>query len=164
METAYIGIGSNMGDPRGNCLDAIDRIGRIDDCRVISVSGLYLTEPVGIKEQEWYINSVVSMSTGVSAPDLLNRLLGIESDMGRIRTVKWGPRVIDLDILIFGQDIIDDEAIKVPHPMMHMRRFVMAPMADIAPDLVHPELGKTMIELLREIPGNDQAVKRLEGT
>jgi len=164
METAFIGIGSNMGDPRGNCLDAIDRIGRIDDCRIISVSGLYLSEPVGIREQEWYMNCAVSVSTGLPARDLLNSLLGIEADMGRVRTVKWGPRIIDLDILVFGQDIINNEVLNVPHPMMHIRRFVMVPMAEIAPELVHPALGKTMIELLREIPGKDQAIKRMEGT
>lgn len=163
METAYIGIGSNMGDPRGNCLDAIDRIGRIEDCRIISVSDLYVTEPVGDREQEWYTNCVAAISTELPARDLLKRLLGIEADMGRVRTVKWGPRIIDLDILLYGQYLINDEDLKVPHPMMHMRRFVMAPMSDIANDLVHPVLGKAMIELLRELPENDQAVIRLEG-
>jgi 2-amino-4-hydroxy-6-hydroxymethyldihydropteridine diphosphokinase len=163
MKTAYIGIGSNMDDPRRNCLDALDRMGRIDDCRIISVSGLYLTEPVGVKTREWYINGAVSISTGLSAYDLIRKLLDIEKDMGRVRTIKWGPRIIDLDILLFGRDIINDKILTVPHPMMHLRRFVMAPMADLAPDLMHPVLERTMIELYREIPPDNQVIKRVEG-
>jgi 2-amino-4-hydroxy-6-hydroxymethyldihydropteridine diphosphokinase len=161
MKTAFIGIGSNMSDPHRNCLDAVDRIGRIDKCEIISVSSLYLTEPVGVQDQEWYVNSAVSIATGLSARDLMKRLLEIEADMGRVRTTKWGPRVIDLDILLFGQDIIDDILVKVPHPMMHLRKFVMAPMAELAPDLMHPVLGKTIIELFKEISDDGQIVKRV---
>lgn len=164
MKTAFIGIGSNMSDPHRNCLDAVDRIGRIDNCEIISVSSFYLTEPVGVQVQEWYINGAVSVSTGLSARDLMKRLLDIETDMGRVRTTKWGPRVIDLDILLFGHDIIDDIIVKVPHPLMHLRRFVMAPMSELAPDLMHPVLGKTVMGLLKEIPDDGQTVKRLEGT
>jgi len=163
MKTAYIGIGSNIGDPRRNCLDAIDRIGKIDACEIISVSSLYVTEPVGVSGQEWYINGAVSISTCLSAFDLIKRLLDIEADMGRVRKTRWGPRIIDLDILLFEQDIINDKILTVPHPMMHLRRFVMAPMTDLAPDIMHPVLGKTMIELFQEIPGCDQVIKRVEG-
>jgi 2-amino-4-hydroxy-6-hydroxymethyldihydropteridine diphosphokinase len=164
MKKAYIGIGSNMADPHRNCLEAVERIGRIEGCTITSVSGLYLTEPVGVKAQEWYINGAVGISTGLSPFDLIRKLLDIEEDMGRVRTMKWGPRIIDLDILLFGQDIINDNVLTVPHPVMHLRRFVMAPMADLAPDLMHPVLGKTMIELYREIPPDDQVIKRVEGT
>jgi len=164
MKTVYIGIGSNMGDPSRNCLDAIDRIGRIDGCEIIRQSRLYLTEPVGVKAQEWYINGAVSLSTVLPGLDLIKRLLDIETDMGRVRTMKWGPRVIDLDMLLYGQDIINDKFLTIPHPLMHMRRFVMAPMTELAPDLMHPVLGKTMIELYREMPPDGQAVKRVEGT
>jgi 2-amino-4-hydroxy-6-hydroxymethyldihydropteridine diphosphokinase len=164
MKTAYIGIGSNLADPRRNCLEAIERIGRIEGCNITSVSGLYLTEPVGVKAQEWYINGAVSVSTGLSPFDLISRLLDIEAEMGRVRTMKWGPRVIDLDILLFGQDIINEKVLTVPHPMMHLRRFVMAPMADLAPDLMHPVLGKTMVELYMEIAPDGQVIKHVEGT
>jgi 2-amino-4-hydroxy-6-hydroxymethyldihydropteridine diphosphokinase len=163
MSMAYIGIGSNMGDPRGNCLDALDRIGKIEGCEIISVSSLYLTEPVGVDAQEWYVNGAVSISTKLTARDLMNHLLAIEADMGRVRTLKWGPRVIDLDVLLFGREIIDDIIVTVPHPLMHLRRFVMAPMADLAPDLIHPVLKRTIMELFREIPENDQVITRLEG-
>ncbi len=163
MKTAYIGIGSNMADPRGNCLEAVKKIGGIGGCRVESVSALYLTEPVGVRDQEWYVNGALCLSTGLSPFDLIGRLLEIEADMGRVRTMKWGPRIIDLDILLFGQDIINDAALTVPHPMMHLRRFVMAPMVDLAPDLMHPVLLKTMIELYRELPQDGQVIKRVEG-
>ena len=164
MKTSYIGIGSNMGDPRRNCLDSIAKIDKLDDCEVTSVSSLYLTEPIGVTGQEWYINGAVSVSTGLSPFEMIERLFEIEGRMGRVREKRWGPRIIDLDILLFGQDIINRDTLKVPHPMMHMRRFVMAPMAEIAPDLIHPILGKSMVELLRAIPGDDQVIKRVEGT
>jgi 2-amino-4-hydroxy-6-hydroxymethyldihydropteridine diphosphokinase len=162
MKTAYIGIGSNVGDSQRNCHEAIERIGASDGCRVISASAFYLTEPVGNKNQEWYVNGVVSISTAMRARDLLNALLQVEANMGRVRTVKWGPRIIDLDILLFGQDIIDEIDLKIPHPMMHLRKFVMAPVAEIAPEIIHPVLGKTMTELLMEIAENSQVIKRLE--
>jgi 2-amino-4-hydroxy-6-hydroxymethyldihydropteridine diphosphokinase len=162
MKTAYIGIGSNIGDSQRNCHEAVERIGASDGCRVISVSSLYLTEPLGVEAQEWYINGVVSISTAMPARDLLKSLLQIEADMGRVRTVKWGPRVIDLDILLLGQDIVDETAVKIPHPMMHLRKFVMAPMADLAPEVVHPVLRKTMTELFMEIADGGEIIKKLE--
>jgi 2-amino-4-hydroxy-6-hydroxymethyldihydropteridine diphosphokinase len=162
MKIAYIGIGSNMGDSQRNCREAIERTGALDECSVISVSSFYFTEPVGVKAQEWYVNGAVSVSTTMSAQDLLKALLQVELHMGRIRLEKWGPRVIDLDLLLYGQDIIDETDIKVPHPLMHMRKFVMAPMSELAPDLIHPLFGKSMMELLKEIEVNNQAIKRLE--
>jgi 2-amino-4-hydroxy-6-hydroxymethyldihydropteridine diphosphokinase len=164
MEQVYVGIGSNMADPQGRCLEAVKRIGILENCKITSVSGLYLTEPVGVKAQDWFINCVACFSTDFSPFELLRKLLDIESDMGRVRTVKWGPRVIDLDILLFGKEVINDNILTVPHPMMQFRRFVMAPMADVAPDLLHPVLGKTMLEIYREIPPDEQAVRRVEGT
>jgi 2-amino-4-hydroxy-6-hydroxymethyldihydropteridine diphosphokinase len=160
MKTAYIGIGSNIGDPQRNCHEAIEKIAAIDGFRVISVSSFYLTEPVGVKTQEWYINGVVSISTAMPVHDLLNSLLQIEANMGRVRNVKWGPRIIDLDILLFGQDIIDEKDLKIPHPMMHLRKFVMAPIAELAPEIVHPVLGKTMTELLMDITESSQVIKK----
>jgi 2-amino-4-hydroxy-6-hydroxymethyldihydropteridine diphosphokinase len=164
MKTVYIGIGSNLGDPIQNCLDAVDRIGKIPDCNIIGVSKLYQTQPVGVEGQGWYVNAVVSISTGISARDLIERLLDIEAGMGRTRERgRWEPRIIDLDILLFGQEIIHEEDLIVPHPRMHERRFVLSPMADLEPDLIHPSLGKTMTELLQEIPEDGQVVKSIEG-
>lgn len=161
MKSAYIGIGSNQGDARGNCLITLDRMEEIPGCKVTGLSDFYLTEPQGVKGQEWYVNGVVAMSVGISAQALMKSLLDIEAGMGRMRKERWGPRIIDLDILLFGQEIMKEENIKIPHPRMHERRFVIAPMVDLAPNLVHPSFGKTMAELLQSIPENGQVVKRL---
>ena len=147
-KTGYIGIGSNLGDKRDNCLKAIDRINELPGCRVMAQSGFYLTEPVGVKGQDWYLNCVIALSTDMLAQDLLKRLLAIEADMGRERKGRWDPRLIDLDILLFGNEVIDEKGLQVPHPLMHLRRFVLVPMVFLAPNLIHPVLGKTMVELL----------------
>jgi 2-amino-4-hydroxy-6-hydroxymethyldihydropteridine diphosphokinase len=147
-KTGYIGIGSNLGDKRDNCLKAIDRINELPGCRVMAQSGFYLTEPVGVKGQDWYLNCVIALSTDMSAQNLLKRLLAIEADMGRERKGRWDPRLIDLDILLFGNEVIDEKGLQVPHPLMHLRRFVLVPMVFLAPNLIHPVLGKTMVELL----------------
>lgn len=162
MKTAYIGIGSNLGDPENNCLEAVDRIGRIPSCKVTRVSRMYRTEPVGVNGQEWYLNCVAEISSGISAKRLMERLLAIEKDMGRVREGgRWQARIIDLDILMFGMELIHEDNLTVPHPLMHRRRFVIVPMVDLAPDLIHPSLGKSMSELLQEIPGDGQEVKPL---
>jgi len=160
MKTAYIGIGSNLGDPRRNCLEAVDRIGQIPDCTVVGLSKLYCTEPVGVEGQGWYVNGVVAISTDMSPRDLMDRLLAIEVDMGRVREGKrWEARVIDLDLLLFDKEIVNEWNLTVPHPLMHKRRFVMTPMVDLAPDLTHPSLGKSMLELLQTVPEDGQVVK-----
>ena len=164
MKTVYIGIGSNLGDPGKNCLEAINRIGMIPECSILGVSNLYRTEPVGVEFQGWFINGIVALSTSLSSRDLLERLLAIETHMGRVRRGgRWEPRVIDIDILLYGRDIINEEKLFIPHPFMHERRFVLIPMLDLAPDLEHPLLGKSMTELLREIPEDGQVVKPIEG-
>ncbi len=164
MKTAYIGIGSNLGNPEKNCLEAVDRIGRIPSCKVTKVSRLYRTEPVGVDRQEWYVNCVAEISTGISAKKLMKRMLAIEKDMGRVREGgRWQARIIDLDILLFGREHIHEDNLTVPHPLMHRRRFVMAPMADLVPDLDHPSVGKSMSELLQEIPKDGQDVEPLGG-
>jgi 2-amino-4-hydroxy-6-hydroxymethyldihydropteridine diphosphokinase len=164
METAYIGIGSNLGNPERNCLEAIDKIGQIPNCEVVRVSKLYRTEPVGVDGQGWYVNCVAAISTGMFPQALMERLLAIEEDMGRVRDGRrWLARVIDLDILLYGREIIHEKNLTVPHPLMHRRRFVMNPMADLAPDLTHPSLGKSMSELLQDIPEDGQFVKPMGG-
>ncbi len=160
MNTVYIGVGSNLGDPQRNCLEAILRIGLIPECKITGLSHLYRTEPVGIKEQDWYVNGVVALSTGMEPRQLLGRLLLIEKDMGRVRHGEtWEARIIDLDILLFDAQIIHENDLTVPHPLMHTRRFVMIPMAQLAPQLRHPSLAKTMAELLETIPLDGQLVE-----
>lgn len=162
MITSYIGIGSNLGDRQGYCLRAVEMIRGIGGCDLIGCSGWYLTRPLGVEDQDWYMNGVVSLSAGISAQDLLKQLLGIERDLGRVRTLRWGPRVIDLDILLYGEKIIQEESLRVPHPRMHLRRFVLVPLARLAPDLVHPSLGATVAELLEGLPEDGQEVLALE--
>jgi 2-amino-4-hydroxy-6-hydroxymethyldihydropteridine diphosphokinase len=162
MTTAYIGIGSNLRDKRRNCLRAVEMIEQISGCDLTGSSDWYLTKPVGVKGQEWYVNGVVSISTKVAPRDLMRRLLSIESDMGRVRTRRWEPRIIDLDILLYGRKIINEEDLRVPHPLMHLRKFVLVPLVQLAPDLIHPSLGVTMAELLGEMQDNGQEVLALE--
>ncbi len=158
MKTAYIGVGSNLGDKINNCLEAVVRIDEISGCRVTAQSDFYRTQPVGVKGQDWYVNGVIVLSADIPARDLLKGLLAIEVDMGRERKRKWDSRIIDLDILLFGEEVISEKGLQVPHPLMHLRRFVLAPMVSLAPDLVHPVLKKSMAELLVDSPTKDQSV------
>ena len=161
-DTAHIGIGSNLGDKLNNCLKAIDLIDRTPGCSVEARSRFFRTEPVGVEGQAWYVNGGISLSTRLSAQDLLKALQAVEADMGRERKDKWASRTIDLDILFFGESVFDRKALRVPHPLMHLRRFVLVPMAQLVPDLKHPVLGKTMVELLDLLAGEKQTVIRLE--
>ena len=158
MTTAYIGIGSNLGEKHKNCFKAIEMIGQIPGCKTIKQSDLYLTKPVGVEDQDWYVNGVITLRTDLSPQDLLHHLMSIEAKMGRVRRERWESRIIDLDILFFGQEIIYEENLTVPHPRLHLRRFVLIPMTQIAPDLIHPSLGLTMAELSEKCPENGQVV------
>ncbi|UCB50645.1 MAG: 2-amino-4-hydroxy-6-hydroxymethyldihydropteridine diphosphokinase [Deltaproteobacteria bacterium] len=160
--TAYIGIGSNLEDKRHNCLTAVERVEQIPGSALTGRSDWYLTRPVGVKGQDWYVNGVVSISTKIPPRDLLGRLLAIESDMGRVRRKRWESRIIDLDILLYGHEIIKEEDLTVPHPLMHLRKFVLVPLVQLAPDLIHPSLGVTIAELLRRMTNNGQEVIPLE--
>jgi 2-amino-4-hydroxy-6-hydroxymethyldihydropteridine diphosphokinase len=154
----FIGIGSNLGDKVGNCRRAVEVILADGRNRTVQCSPLYQTEPVGEKEQDWFINGVSCMETSMEPAELLEFLLGIEKMMGRVRRERWGPRVIDLDILIFGQEVINKEGLQIPHPRLHERRFVLVPLRDIAPDLMHPLLGKTISQILAELPGGEKVL------
>jgi len=156
---AFIGIGSNAGDPASSCLESIDRISAIADARVTKRSSLYWTEPVGVKSQEWFVNCAIEVEMSYSAATLLRLLQKIENDMGRIRYERWGPRTIDLDILFYGQESINDSDLIIPHPELHKRRFVLVPMYEIAPYVIHPRYGISIRGLLERL--EDQAVVEL---
>ncbi len=137
----YIGIGSNLGNTLQNCKYAIVILSRIDGVNQIRASSFYKTEPVGIEKQNYFINAVVEIITTLSARDLLTALRRIERDMGRKKEIKGGPRIIDLDLLFYGQDVIQEADLVVPHPEIHKRRFVLEPLYEIASYFIHPVFG-----------------------
>jgi len=163
VTAVFISIGSNIGDKTGYCLSALDRMDRIPGCTVKARSSLYRTEPVGVEGQDWYVNGVAELEVELTARVLLDRLLAIEKEMGRERRKKWDSRTLDLDILLFGSQAIHEKDLIVPHPLMHERRFVLAPLTELAPDLIHPVLGKTITELLEKVPDDGQQVMPLKG-
>ncbi len=158
-EVVYLSLGSNLGQRRELLLAAIERLRRVG--RVVSVSSVYETQPVGVADQPWFLNCAVAVESKHPPEQLLNEILAIERDMGRERTRKKGPRKIDLDILLFGERVVDSPELIIPHPAMHQRRFVLEPLAEIAPQACHPLLKKTVRELLAEFD-DGQTVRRIE--
>jgi 2-amino-4-hydroxy-6-hydroxymethyldihydropteridine diphosphokinase len=146
---AFIGIGSNLGDRKANYFEALDRIQKLPGTHIVKQSSLYESEPLG-DAKTWFVNAVIEIETESSAEDLLKRLKGIEATMGRkrVRGKRWGSRIIDLDILFFNGEIINKRNLKVPHPELHNRRFVLAPLSELAPQMIHPKLAVSVSELL----------------
>jgi 2-amino-4-hydroxy-6-hydroxymethyldihydropteridine diphosphokinase len=157
----FIGLGSNIADPVSNCLESVDRIAAFSRSKVLKRSSLYWTEPVGMTEQEWFVNAVVEIETKYRASTLLEILQKIEDDMGRVRNERWGPRIIDLDILLYGQEIISEGDLIVPHPELHKRRFVLVPLCEIASYVIHPSYGVSMKGLLDRLDDTN-AVELIE--
>ena len=158
-KTAYIGLGSNIGDRAENLKRAIDFLKAKEGLEVKKGSSYYETEPVGFKEQGWFLNAVAEVETSLSPEGILRVCQEIEDEMGRKRGVRGGPRIIDLDILLYGDSIVDREDLKIPHPLMHNRKFVLVPLVEIAPEVIHPVLKKTVSSLLRELQ-DEQQVRR----
>jgi len=148
--TAYIGAGSNIGDRKGNLDNAINMLRKTSGIEVTAVSSYIDTAPVGYKEQPDFLNAALEIETYLTAYDLLGVCSGIERELKRERTIRWGPRTIDLDILLFGDIIMEDELLVIPHPRMHEREFVLIPMCEIASEAIHPVLKKTVGELYEE--------------
>jgi 2-amino-4-hydroxy-6-hydroxymethyldihydropteridine diphosphokinase len=150
---AYIALGANLGDRAGNIRTAVEKLGATQGLEIGARSSLLENPAVGGPvDSPAFLNGVVSIHTTLAPEALLARLLEIESQMGRRRRERWEPRVIDLDLLIYGEQIVDTPGLTLPHPRLHQRRFVLAPLAEIAPSLVHPQFGKTIARLLDELP------------
>jgi 2-amino-4-hydroxy-6-hydroxymethyldihydropteridine diphosphokinase len=148
-KVAHLGLGANENSPHERCVEAIRRLSLISRIRLVECSPFYRTEPVGEMQQDWFINAALEIRTTLSPYELLAVLQETEKDMGRVRTAKNGPRVIDLDILLYNQDIMSDEArLIIPHPELHKRKFVLIPMNDIASYVIHPAFGVSMKGLL----------------
>ena len=153
---AYIGLGSNIGNRKENCLKALELLGSA--ARVRKVSSFYCTEPVGYREQEDFINAVAELETGFSPHELLVACRAIEEELGRTRPFPWGPRTIDLDILLYGDAVIEMPDLTIPHPLMATRRFVLIPLCEIAPLIIHPISKKTAQRLLHELEDTSRVV------
>lgn len=149
-----------MGDALENCRNAIVRLSCIRETQLTGASSFYKSEPVGIENQAWFVNAVVEIKTRLAAREILQLLQKIEDEMGRKRDVKGGPRVIDLDLLFYGQDIIDDADLTVPHPEIHKRRFVLEPLSEIASYFIHPAFGVS-IRGLKDRLGDKKVVEYL---
>lgn len=150
MPIAYISIGSNLGDREENCLKAV-RLLSEKGVTVRKRSSLYETEPWGVEDQPRFINMAIEVETEMKPLNLLEMLKIIESEVGRKETYRWGPRIIDLDILLYNELVMAGPDLRIPHPHMHERDFVLRPLAEIAPDTLHPVLKKTVRELLSDI-------------
>jgi 2-amino-4-hydroxy-6-hydroxymethyldihydropteridine diphosphokinase len=157
-EIAYLSLGSNLGDRAANLRTAITQMHVAG--RLLTVSALYETQPVDVPDQPWFLNCVAAIETEKTPRELLRLALGIEAMMGRLRLRDKGARKIDIDVLLFGHRVLDEPGLKIPHPAMHRRRFVLEPLAEIAPGVLHPALGKTASELLADLQ-DGQIVRRL---
>ena len=146
----YLSLGSNLGDREKHLRDAIQRLEAVG--RVRSVSSIYETEPVEFTDQPVFLNCAIALETSSTPTQLMQRLLEMERAMGRQRLQKKGPRTIDLDILLFGDEAVNTAGLTIPHPAMQQRRFVLEPLAEIAPHAIHPVIKKTVIHLLEELP------------
>jgi 2-amino-4-hydroxy-6-hydroxymethyldihydropteridine diphosphokinase len=158
---AYIGIGSNLGDKLNHCEKAISEILKVDHHKLLAKSSFFKTQPIGYTSQDWFINGVIKIETDLEPLGLLQVLKTIESHLGRTETFRWGPRTIDLDILIFDDREMKTEELQIPHPLLHERQFVLIPLAEIDRDLLHPVLKKTVGEILENFK-EDQGVEKLK--
>jgi len=155
----YLSLGSNVGDRQAQLRDA--RAGLAAVGRVVLTSSFYETEPVEFTQQPWFLNCALALETSKTPEQLMAEILRIEGEMGRQRLRKKGPRSVDIDILLFDDTVIDSAELTIPHPAMHQRRFVLEPLAEIAPEVLHPVVKKTIRELRNELPPG-QVVRRLE--
>ncbi len=151
MSKVYISLGSNLGDRQKNIEKAIKLIRNQPLVKVNKISPIYETEPVGFREQGWFLNLAIEIETTILPQELLAVLQGIETELGKKLERKWGPRTIDIDIILYDDIILELPDLQIPHKLMHTRAFVLIPLAQIAPNIKHPVLNKTIQELLNEL-------------
>jgi 2-amino-4-hydroxy-6-hydroxymethyldihydropteridine diphosphokinase len=160
--SAFICVGSNLGDKLEQCRRGVEALAASGDIRITGRSRMYTTEPVDFAEQNWFVNCVIRIETGLGPFELLDRLQSVQRLAGRpAESIRFGPRVLDLDLLLYDGLIMDDPRLTLPHPRMHRRRFVLKPLCDIDPDTVHPVLGQTAATLLAALDEDGQQVLEL---
>ncbi len=161
--TVLISAGSNIGDKTENCRNGIAVLARVDRTVLLETSGFYKTEPVDYLDQDWFVNCAVKISTQLEPFELLTELKRIESEAGRKKnTVRFGPRVLDLDIIFFDDQVLEADNLIIPHPRMHQRRFVLIPVCDIGSNIIHPVFKKNIRKLLKELDDSGQKVSEIE--
>jgi 2-amino-4-hydroxy-6-hydroxymethyldihydropteridine diphosphokinase len=159
-QRVFIGIGSNLGDRKAHYYEALERVAKLPKTRIVKGSSLYESEPLG-SAKTWYVNGAIEIETEFTPEQLLRRLKAIEQAMGRkkkARTKKWTSRTIDLDILFFDNRVVDTRSLKIPHPELHNRRFVLLPLSELAPNLTHPRFGVTISRLLAALKNDKKVV------
>jgi 2-amino-4-hydroxy-6-hydroxymethyldihydropteridine diphosphokinase len=152
LADAFLGLGSNVGDREALLKASSDAVGKLEKTRITRSSSIYETEPWGVKDQNGFLNQVIEIETELGPADLFAACQNIEKELKRRKTRKWGPREIDIDLLLYGKSVIDNEVIKVPHPHLSERRFVLVPLSEIAPQLDVPGLDRSVRELLNVCP------------
>ena len=157
MVDVFIGLGSNVGDREGNLNKAAGLLR--NEMKLLKISSMYETEPMYLTDQPWFVNCVAKFETNLAPKELLERLRNIERRLGRQENVKYGPRSIDLDILFYGNEVINESDLKIPHPKLYERRFVLVPFVEIEPDRVHPIYGTSVAALLANLDSNERVLK-----
>ena len=162
LNIAYIAVGSNLGDKQQNCIRGIDALEQMPEIVVTDRARFYKTAPVDYTDQDWFVNTAIRVTTELNPDGLLNRLKQVELEVGRkTGGIRFGPRVLDLDIIFYGDLVIDTETLEIPHPRMHKRRFVLRPICDIDPTVVHPVLNTSVEALLVAVNDPDQEIAPL---